>query len=116
MVAYITKDTACIHQDRRANDIRLKKDRGVFNGSVYMALRREIYDCIWLLFFKKVVDSIAVTNIQLNKVEVWPIYYIFQCRKVSRISQFVQTDDPVFRVFGQHVENKVRSDKYPRRL
>ena len=34
-----------------------------------------------------------------------------QCGKIACVGQTVQTDDPVIRIFVQHMKNKIASDK-----
>ena len=63
-----------------------------------MAFRCEVYDDVWFLFFEKLIDSLAVTDIQLNKAEIRFFHNVFQRGQISRVGQLIQTHNPVVRM------------------
>ena len=71
--------SAGIHQDRRPDNIRLKEDFRIFNGTINMAFCSEINHDIRLFFFKKAINAIPVTNIHLYELEIRMIHDICQC-------------------------------------
>ena len=103
--------SAGIHQYARSNDIRFKKDGRVLNAPVHVGLRSEVYYYVWLFFLKKAVYAFPVADIQLNKPKIRIIHNCFKGGKIPRIGQFVDTYDPVCRMFLQHVEYKVGTYK-----
>ena len=102
---------AGIHQHSRTHDIRLQEDARIINAAVHVGFRREIHNHIRMLFLKQPVHRFTVTDIRLHKPETRVIHHAFHRREIPRIGQFVQADDPVFRIFFQHMKYKVGSDK-----
>ena len=103
--------SAGIHQYARSNDIRFKKDGRVLNAPVHVRLCREVHYNIRRLFLKKPIYAFPVADIQLNKPKIRIIHNCFKGGKIPRIGQFVDTYDPVCRMFLQHVEYKVGTYK-----
>ena len=102
---------AGIHQHSRSLDIGIQEHLRVLDGTVYMTLRREIHHHIRMLFFKQPIHCLPVCDALLHESEIRVIHHRFKRRQISRISQAVQTDDPVIRVLAKHVKYKVTSDK-----
>ena len=71
----------------------------------------EVYNHIRMLLLEELVDCFAVSDAFFYKTEIWIVHDRSQGREIAGIGQAVQTDDPVIRVFFQHVENEVASDK-----
>ena len=76
-----------------------------------MALRGEVYHHIRVFLLKETVNGLPVCDVFLYEAEVRIVHDRSQGGKIARVSQAVQTDNPVIRIFFQHVENKVASDK-----
>ena len=89
---------ARIHQDRRADDIRLEENLRIRNRAIHMRLRREIHDHIRMLLFKEPIDCFPVADIHLYEAEIRKTHHALQRRQIPRIRQFIQTDDAVFRM------------------
>ncbi len=111
VVAYDAVFAAGIHEHGSADDVRVQKYLGIFDGTVHMAFRREIYDHIRMLLLKEPVDSLPVCDALLHKTEISVIHDRCQSGEIACIGQAVQADDPVVRILVQHMENKVASDK-----
>ena len=69
--------TAGIHQYTGADNVGLQKDLGVLNRTVHMTFRRKINNNIGVLFFKKLIHTLPVTDIQLHKTEFGIIHNSF---------------------------------------
>ena len=102
---------AGVHQHLRAEDIGGEKDLGILDGAVDMTLRRKVDDDIRVLLLKQPINTRTVADIELEKTELRILHHAFERREIARIGQLVQTDDPVLRMSGQHVEHKITADK-----
>ena len=102
---------AGIHQHSRTHDVRLQENARIINAAVHMGFRREIHNHIRMFFLKQPEHCFPVADILLHKPEMRVIHYAFQRREIPRIGQFIQADDPVFRIFLQHMEYEIGSDK-----
>lgn len=111
MVARDAVFAAGIHERGRAHDVGLQEDARVLDGAVYVALRREIDNDVWVLLLKEAVDGLAVADVRLDKAEIRVIHHRCKRGEVARVGQLVQTDNAVVRVFSQHVEDEVASDE-----
>ena len=76
-----------------------------------MTLRRKVDDDIRVLLLKQPMNTRTVADIELDKTELRILHHAFERREIARIGQLVQTDDPVLRMSGQHVEHKITADK-----
>ena len=103
--------SAGIHQNSSTDDVRVQENLRVLDGAVYMALCCEVYNHIRMLLLEELVDCFAVSDAFFYKTEIRIVHDRCQGREIAGIGQAVQTDDPVIRVFFQHVKNKVASDK-----
>ena len=111
MIADIAVLPASVHEHAGSYNIRLEENAGVFNAPVHMALCREIDYDIGLLFLKETIDTLPVADVKLTEAEVGSFHHRGQCAKIPSIGKFVNANDPIVRVFGQHVEDKIASDK-----
>ena len=99
MIACDAVFAAGVHQDGGADDIGVKEDLGILNGTVHMALSGEVYNHIRMFLLKKPVDGFPVCDALFYKTEVLVVHNRLQRGQVSRIGQAVQTDDPVIGIF-----------------
>ena len=111
MIPADTVLAAGIHQDRGPDNIGFKENRRIFNRAVDMRLCGKIYDDIRLLFFKKLINALSVTDIELDKAKIRLVKNRCQGGQVSRVGQLIQADDSVLRVLFHLIENKIASDK-----
>ncbi len=102
---------AGIHQHSSSLDVGVQKYFRLLDGTVYMALCRKINHHIRVFFLKQLINCFPVCDALLYKTEIRAIHHWLQRGQVSGIGQAVQANDPIIRVFVQHVKNKVASDK-----
>ena len=100
-----------VHEHRCALDVRTKENFRVLNRTVHMALCSKIHDHVRLLFLKKAIYLFPVADVTFHETEIRVLHDRFQCGKVSGIGQFVEADDPVFRVLPQLMKYEIASDK-----
>ena len=103
--------TAGIHKDCSTFDVGVKEYFRVLDGTIYVALRCEVYHDIRMLFLEKFVNSLTVCNTLFNKAEVRFVHNRCKSGKVSCVSQAVQAYDTIVRMSLHHMKNKVASDK-----
>lgn len=108
---------AGVHERLRSEDVCLQKHLRRLNRAIHVTLRREVHDDIWPLLLKERVHRRPVADIRPNETEAGrkaPILQVHQrrqCRKISRIGQLAQTNNPVPRMCGQHVIDEIAPDK-----
>ena len=102
---------AGVHQHLSAQNVGLQEYFGIFDGAVNVALRREVHHHIRVLFRKELANPFPVADVQLHEPKIGIFHHGSQGGQVPRVGQFVQANDPVIRVFAQHMENKVGADK-----
>ena len=111
MISLDTVFSAGIHQDSSTFDVGIQEYFRVLDGTVYVAFCCEVYNHIRMFFFEQFVYSFTVCDAFFYKTEVRVVHNRSQSGQVTCISQAVQAYDPIIRVFFQHMENKVASDK-----
>ena len=99
MISLDTVFTAGVHQDGSTDDICLKENLRIFDGTVYMAFCSEVDHDIRMLFLKETVYCFTVCDAFLHKTEIRIVHDRGKSGKITRIGQAVQADDPVVRVF-----------------
>ena len=102
---------AGVHKHCRPHDIGLEEDPGIFNGAVNVGLRGEVYHYVRLFLSKEAVNPLAVADIELHNSKLRIVHDRFQGGKVSRVSEAVHTDDPILRMFLEHIKDKIGTDK-----
>ena len=76
-----------------------KENFRVFDRTVYVAFSCKVHDHVRMLFFKEFVNGFTVCDAFFYKTEIRIIHYRCESGKIACISQAVQADDPVIRVF-----------------
>ena len=76
-----------------------------------MTFGGEVHHHVGMLLLKKPVHALPVADVQLHKAEVGVIHDRSQRGQIAGIGQLVQADDPVVRVFAEHMENEIGADK-----
>ena len=110
----ITLDTIFatgIHQYCGAHNIGFQKNSRILNGSVHMGFCRKIYYYIRLFLLKQLTHCLSVTNICLDKAEIILLKHWLQSRKISCISQLVQTHYAIIWMSLQHMKYKIAANK-----
>ena len=99
MVTFDSVFTAGIHKNSSTDDVCVQENLRVLDGTVNVALSREVYNHIRMFFLKKLVNCFTVCDALFYKTEVWVVHNRCQSRKITCIGKAVQTDDAVVRVF-----------------
>ena len=76
-----------------------------------MTLCREIDRNVGLLLFEETIDTFPVADVELTEAEIWLIHHWSECGQVPSIGKLVNANNLIIRMFGQHMEDKVASDK-----
>ena len=76
-----------------------------------MGFRGKIHHGVRMFLIKEFVDPLPVADIKFYKAELRVIHHILQRGQVTRVCEAVHTDDPVLRMFLQHIKDKIGSDK-----
>ena len=102
---------AGVHKDGSSNNVGFEEYLRIFDGTIYMAFCRKIDHHVRVFLLKKSIDSFPVCDAFLNKTEIWIVHDRGKGRKIAGIGKAVQADDPVVRVFVEHVKNEVGTDE-----
>ena len=100
-----------IQQHSCSHNIGLHKNARVFNGTVYMALCREIHYNIKFFFLKQIHNKRFIRNITFDKFVIRFIFHWFQSFQIAGVGEQIQVYNLIIRVFIHHVMYKVSSDK-----
>jgi len=95
---------AGVHKDGSSNNVGFEEYLRIFDGTIYMAFCRKIDHHVRVFLLKKSIDSFPVCDAFLNKTEIWIVHDRGKGRKIAGIGKAVQADDPVVRVFVEHVK------------
>ena len=96
---------AAVHQHRRADDIRFKKNFRIFDAAVHMGFCREVNDDVRSFGFEKVGDCLPVPDISLHDPEAFIFQSFIQCVDIRRVRKGIQTDDTIFRMESRTVNS-----------
>lgn len=102
---------AGVHERRRAEDVCLQEDARILNGTIDVALGREVDDDIGVLLFKETQYPLSVADIQLDEPEIGFLHDARKRRKIARISEFIEADDAVIGMRLQHIKDEVAADE-----
>jgi hypothetical protein len=89
----------------------LREGERVFDGTVDVTLRGEVYDPCDVLFVHERKDGVEIAYVRSDETVVGTVLYVLEVREIARISQFVHIDDAVLRVLGDKEPYYVASDK-----
>ena len=64
-----------------------------------MAFCCKMDDTINILILHELIECVKVADVHLHELVVWLIFYIFEVGKVASVSEFVEIDNLVLRVF-----------------
>lgn len=100
-----------LKQGQRAHHVGLREGERIFDASVHMAFGGKVDDAVHAVLRQQFPDGFEVANVRLYKSIVRAAFYIFQVRQVAGISQFVQVDDAVLRIFVHEKAHHMAADK-----
>ena len=89
MIALNSMLAASIHQHTGTDDVSLKENAWVFDGTVNMRFCRKVDHHVRMFFFKQLVDSFAITDIGLYKTEIRVIHNRCQRGQITCIGQLI---------------------------
>lgn len=84
-----------LKQRERSDDIGLHKDVGAGNGTVNVAFRGQMHDCIGLILGENPVDGVTIANVMLLEKKTRIRRDRPQRHHVARVSHPVENDDIV---------------------
>ena len=88
----------------------MDEDRGIDQGTVDVALGREVDDVVEMVFGKQGIDEVAVGDVAFDEGEVLG-FFDFQGLQMPGIAEDIKADEMVFRVFGNHEVQEVGADE-----
>ena len=100
-----------LKQGKSTHYVGLSKGERIFNTSVHMAFRCQVNNSINMILLEDFQHFIKVTDISLYKGIIRLILDIFQVSQITGISQFIQIDNMIFRIFIDEQTYNVRSDE-----
>ena len=100
-----------LEQRESPHHIRLSKCKRIFYTTVYMTFSSQVNNSINTILLEEFQHFIKVTNISLYKGRIRLIFDIFQISQITGISQFIQIDNMIFRIFIDEQTYNVRSDE-----
>lgn len=100
-----------LKQGQRAHHVGLREGEGVFDASVHMAFGGKVDDAVHAVLRQQFPDGFEVADVRFYKSVVRAAFYILQVGKVTGISQLVQVDDAVLRIFVHEKAHHMAADK-----
>ena len=76
-----------------------------------MALGSEMDDTVYLLVLHKLIESIEVADVHLDKLVVWLVLDVLEVGKITCIRQLVEVDDFIIWIFVHEEANDMRANK-----
>ena len=70
-----------------------------------MTLRSQMNHTVYIIFCKNLTHPLEITYIRFHELVIRHILYILQIGKISRVRQFIQIYNTVFRVLVYHQSN-----------
>ena len=82
-----------VHEVLRTEDVHAEKELRILNGTVHMALCREVDDIVDIVLSKELVDELTVANVAFDEEAPLVINIILDRTKIACISERVEDDD-----------------------
>lgn len=93
------------------DDIGFYEGIGTEDGTVDVGFGGEVDDGIKVFFHQEFFDQRLVTDIAMDKTEVWVVFDRFQVCQIPGICEGVEHDYPVLGVIFHPVVDKIAADK-----
>src|SRR3989338_10006704 len=93
-----------------ANDVGLDEIFGAVDGTIHMALRREVEDGTRSMLRQQLGDQLCIANIAAHKKVARIILQRCEIFEIPRVSKLVEADDR-FVMFGQPIQYEICADK-----
>ena len=77
----------------------LSESEWILDTSIYMALGSEMDDAIHLVVLHQLQHQVEITDVALNKSIVRLILDVLEVSQVTSVSQLVEIDDVILRIF-----------------
>jgi hypothetical protein len=97
-------------QNEGADDVGFDEGRRVVNRTIHVRFRREVHDAVRLMIAKQRLHRFAVGDVGLHEPDARIAQRLRQIRRVSRISQLVENDEPRTGL-RQRTAHEVRADE-----
>lgn len=100
-----------IQQRKRTDNIRLNKGFRTGNRIIDMALGGKMNNAADIVFRKQLFNQRPVTDVALNKFIIGTLCTVAQIVRIAGISQLIEVNNLIFRIFLGKIRNKIGSDK-----
>ncbi len=100
-----------VQQRERSDQVGFDKSARPGNRIVDMAFGGKVNHAADIVCFKQPINRSGITNITLHKLVVRRFFAFFQIVQIAGISQFVQIDYQIIRIFFRQIRHKVCPDK-----
>ena len=100
-----------IQQHKRTDNIRLNKGFRTGNRIIDMALGGKMNNAADIVFRKQLFNQRPVTDVALNKFIIGTLCTVAQIVRIAGISQLIEVNNLIFRIFLGKIRNKIGSDK-----
>ena len=77
----------------------LSESEWILDTSIYMALGSEMDDTIHLIVLHQFQHQVEIADITLNESIVWLVLDVLEVSQVTSVSQLVEVDDVILRIF-----------------
>ena len=90
----------CLYECRRTGD-----------GAIDMRFGSQMYNTVYIMRLKTLLDLIVVTNIDLFKVIVFQLFKVMQIGRISGVCQTVSVDEPIMRILSDKQKQQIGADE-----
>ena len=105
-------DRLCSLQEAQgAHHIGLRKRERILDGTVHVTLCGKVNDAVYLLFLHETEHPFKVTDVHLYKLVIGLVLNILEVGKVPRVSEFVQVNNVILRVFVHKQAHHMRANE-----
>ena len=85
----------CLKKAKGTHHIGTGKSKGILNGTIDMRLCCKMNDTIYLLGLHKLIKSIEITDVHLDKLIVGLVFQILEVSQVTCIGKLIKVDNAV---------------------
>ena len=101
----------CLQKSERAHNVGVGEGERVLDGTVHMALCREVNDAVDTVLLHELLYKLIVADVALHKGVVGLVLDVVEVGKITSIGQFVEIDDFIIRIFVDKQAHNMRADK-----
>lgn len=111
MIPFDSVFSTSIHQNGNTDDIGLKEDLRILDGTIDMAFRGKIDYDIKLFILKQTINGIPISDIPFDELEVFQTHDWSKGFHVPGISQGIQANEFIFGIFSRHDVEIISTDE-----